>query len=461
MAAANRALLLEDDAGFRSILRRVISQMDFDVHEAERGDEGLRLIEGGDYSLVVSDYMMPGADGLAVVEQARRALPNSAIVLITGYATVDRAVKAMRLGADQVLEKPVGLDVLSNTIRELLRARQGTPAPAAPAAEGPDLGSSFVSRFMGPMKALLELLERISPTDCTVLIRGESGTGKELIARAIHSRSPRARGPFVPVNCGAIPENLLESELFGYCKGAFSGAFRDRPGRFAMADSGTIFLDEIGEMSPAFQVKLLRVLQDRSFEPVGGTRPVRSDFRVLAATHRDLAQMVREGRFREDLFYRLNVFELRLPPLRDRPEDVRPLAEHFIAGFNRRHRLAIQGASEELIDMLRACSWPGNVRELENLIERMAIIKARGMLTPADLPQNFSDRLPAQDEPEREPELPPDGVDFYRAVDEFENRLILQALERTGNNKNRAAALLSLNRTTLVEKMKKKGLLID
>ncbi|NMB73968.1 MAG: sigma-54-dependent Fis family transcriptional regulator [Myxococcales bacterium] len=459
MAAANRALLLEDDPGFRSILRRVVSQMDFDVHEAERGDEGLRLIDGGDYHLVMSDYMMPGADGLAVVEHARKVQPNSAIVLITGYATVERAVKAMRLGADQVLEKPVGLDVLSNTIRDLMRARQAAQAPAAPPAERPELGEAFVSRFMGPMKSLLELLERISPTDCTVLIRGESGTGKELIARAIHSRSPRARGPFVPVNCGAIPENLLESELFGYCKGAFSGAFRDRPGRFAVADGGTIFLDEIGEMSPAFQVKLLRVLQDKSFEPVGGTRSQRSDFRVLAATHRDLAQMVREGRFREDLYYRLNVFELRLPPLRDRPEDIRPLVEHFIAGFNRRHRLAIQGVSEELVNLLRSCAWPGNVRELENLIERMAIIKARGTLTPADLPQNFSERLPAPKEPETA--LPSEGLDFYRAVEEFENRLILQALERTGNNKNRAASLLSLNRTTLVEKMKKKGLLIE
>ncbi|RLB53434.1 MAG: sigma-54-dependent Fis family transcriptional regulator [Deltaproteobacteria bacterium] len=451
--AAVQALVVEDDSEVRQIFREVCSSCDLEVHEASRGDEGLRLVEGGDYSLLLSDYMMPGMDGLELVGRARQLHPQLPILLVTGYATTERVVGAMQAGANCVLEKPVEVPRLVDTIRNLL-GKPETTAGDRPRRRK-RFGHRFVSSFQGRMGQLADLMEKVARTDCTVLIRGESGTGKELVARAIHEQSNRARGPFVPVNCGAIPESLLESELFGHARGAFSGAYRDRPGRFALADGGTIFLDEVGEMSAAFQVKLLRVLQEHCFEPVGSTRQVFSDFRVIAATHRDLTKLVAEGSFREDLYYRLNVMELNIPPLRQRREDIGLLVEYFVGRFNERHGLAVE-IDESLLKLLGRYGWPGNVRELENLIERACILRGGGRMHSSDLPPRIFSSDGGAGVPGPDLELPEEGIDFYAALEQFENNLIRQALERCQGNKNRAAALLSMNRTTLVEKLKKK-----
>ena len=460
MSSGNRALIVDDDLSIRSVLRRSIRKLHLDVHEAETGDEGLRLLEGGDYSLLLSDYMLPGIDGLELIARAREMRPELPIIMVTGYATIERAVKAMNVGADHVLEKPIESMVLCEIAKTVMAKYGHFKNKAEKPNPANNLGARFISNYRGKMRELTETLDRIAQTDCTILLYGESGTGKELVARAIHERSPRCKGPFIPVNCGAIPETLLESELFGHTRGAFSGAVRDRPGRFALADGGTIFLDEIGEMSPIFQVKLLRVLQERSFEPVGGRKAISSDFRVLAATHRDLASMVKEGSFREDLYYRLNVMELSLPPLRERIEDLPLLVRHFVDHANTRHRLQVDFCESDFLEGLQKYNWPGNIRELENMVERLCILKNEGRLTRSDIPAKiFGDQEDAQNLLSAECCLPEDGTNFYKVVEQFENSLITQALARTKGNKNKAASILKLNRTTLVEKMKKRGLL--
>jgi DNA-binding NtrC family response regulator len=450
--AAVRALVVDDESELRRLYQEVLKSCNYEVDVSERGDTGLNLLKERSYRLLISDYMMPGMDGLELISQAKRFQPDINAVLITGYATTERVVSAMRAGASWVLEKPVELEKIEELARQLTRPQDGINSSHL-------LGEDFVSAFHGRMAELAELVKKVAATDCTVLISGESGTGKELVARAIHRLSRRKDGPFVPVNCGAIPETLLESELFGHTKGAFSGAIRDRPGRFALADGGSIFLDEIGEMSQVFQVKLLRVLQERCFEPVGGTRQVYSDFRVIAATHRDLATMVEEDAFREDLFYRLNVVEISLPPLRERAEDLPLLVRHFVDKFNKRHGLRVE-LEKSLLEYLKNYPWPGNVRELENVVERACILRSEGSLRLEDLPPKLmggnnyhrSSRPLAL-------ELPPEGINLYQSLEEMENNFIRQALERCGGNRAQAAKMLGMNRTTLVEKLKKKGLL--
>jgi transcriptional regulator with GAF, ATPase, and Fis domain len=306
------------------------------------------------------------------------------------------------------------------------------------------------------LRHVLDQVARVADTDSTVLITGESGTGKELIARANHYNSKRADRVMVTVNCGAIPEELLESELFGHVKGAFTNAVQHREGRFAAADGGTIFLDEIGDMSPNLQVKVLRVLQDRTFEPVGSSKTVRADVRVIAATHRNLEEAIRRGSFREDLYYRLNVIPIEVPPLRARKDDVPLLIEHFLARISEEKGRRIDGITPAAVERLLEHEWPGNVRELENLIERLVVLRGRGTIDVEDLPSSLRPRqAPA---PVALPEVGPGGIPFNEVVDRLETHLILQALERTNWNKNRAAQLLGLNRTTLIEKIKKKKL---
>ena len=311
-----------------------------------------------------------------------------------------------------------------------------------------------LSRMIGAnaaMKKLFALVAKVAPADTTVLIHGESGTGKELVARAIHLEGPRSSRPFVPVNCGAIPAELLESELFGHEKGAFTHAIRTRIGRFEQADGGTVFLDEISEMSPVLQVKLLRVLQEREFERVGGMQTIRSNFRVLAATNRDLEDEVRQGRFREDLYYRLNVIPIAVPPLRERQSDIPLMVRHFIE----RQGAAVRGITDEAMGYLVRYRWPGNVRELENIIERMVILAAGEEITVDDLPEKIRDGAGSA---AVDAEIPESGFFLHQAVAEYEKRLIIQALNQTGWVKNRAAKLLHVNRTTLIEKMKRHGL---
>lgn len=313
------------------------------------------------------------------------------------------------------------------------------------------------------MQNVFQIIEKVADSDSTILITGESGTGKELMARAVHNLSSRKNDSFIAINCGAIPTELLESELFGHVRGAFTGAIANRAGRFELADGGTIFLDEIGDLAPQLQVKLLRVLQERNFEPVGGTRSIAVNVRVIAATNKDLEELTRMGQFREDLFYRLNVIPLHIPALRERRSDIPFLLEHFITHLNIRKKRNIQGISAEALRHLVQYPWPGNIRELENLIERLAILKGTGQIETADLPPRYQSLgLPNHQgsidiKPITEIQIPESGVDFNALVDQFENQLLIQALERTNWNRNQAAQLLGLNRTTLVEKIKKKG----
>ncbi len=307
------------------------------------------------------------------------------------------------------------------------------------------------------MRRILRMVGKVAPTDSSVLVLGESGTGKELIARALHERSDRHAKPLIPINCGAIPATLLESELFGHVKGAFTGASQNRQGRFEMADGGTICLDEIGEMEPALQVKLLRVLQERTFEPVGGARTIRVDVRVVAATNKDLEAEVREGRFREDLYYRLNVVELHLPALRDRRSDIPRLIEFFNGRLGESRGRAVKGFTDDAMARLERYHWPGNVRELENIVERLTVFCDDEVVELDDLPRKILDNRGAGDDLPLD--LPEDGLDLRQLLTDIEDRLIRQALERTGWNKNQAAALLQMNRTTLVEKLKKRDML--
>jgi transcriptional regulator with GAF, ATPase, and Fis domain len=307
-----------------------------------------------------------------------------------------------------------------------------------------------------PMQKVFQTIEKVADTDSTIMILGESGTGKELVARALHYNSSRAKGPIVPVNCAAIPSELLESELFGHEKGAFTNAIRTRVGRFELAHGGTIFLDEIGDMDPVLQSKLLRVLQDRAFERIGGTRTIQVDIRVITATHRNLKKEVENGRFREDLYYRLNVIPIEIPPLREHKSDIPLLVHHFIDQFNKSKKRNIRGLEEEALQKLKDYEWPGNIRELENMIERIAILTNNEVITLSDLPERIQ-ALPPQDQA-LPLEIPEEGISLDSAVSEFERRLILQALTKTGWVKNKAAQLLNLNRTTLIEKIKRQNL---
>lgn len=320
----------------------------------------------------------------------------------------------------------------------------------------PEPGNPGLDDMIGdspPMRELFRLIRKLSRGDSTILISGESGTGKGMAARAIHRRSPRRDHPFVGINCGAIPEALLESELFGHVKGAFTGATHHKTGKFEQADGGTVFLDEIGDMSPELQVKLLKVLEEREFEPVGGSRAVSVDVRIIAATHKELETEVREGRFREDLFYRLYVIPMRMPALRERADDIRRLTDHFLSHFNRKNRAGVTGVAGDARAALTRHSWPGNVRELKNLMERLVVLKGEGEIEPADLPANLRTGTPAP--ASAMVQLSDEGLCFNTAVGEFEKSLILQSLERTQGVKKQAAELLRLNRTTLVEKIKR------
>jgi DNA-binding NtrC family response regulator len=392
---------------------------------------------------------MPRAGGRTVVQvSVQKRVP---VVVLTGHATVQTAVELMRAGAANFLTKPFTPETLRNLLADMF-GRQPT---------GDVVGGEQA------LREVFDIVEAVAETDATVLITGESGTGKEVVARAVHRASKRAKGPFVAVNCGAIPEALLESEMFGHARGAFTGATHARAGRLQLAEGGTLFLDEIGDMPLAFQVKLLRVLQERQYEALGEGTPRTADVRVIAATHRDLSAMVQRGTFREDLYYRLNVVDVKLPPLRDRPADIPLLVEHFIGVANARHGTHVAGVERPLVEALQRHRWPGNVRELGNAVERMVIFQKRGNLTPEALPPSLAGggseardaaaTAAGRGTPARGTALPPEGIDLRATVAQLEDSLIEQALVRTGGNRNAAAQLLGLNRTTLVEKLRRRG----
>lgn len=456
---AQKILIVDDESSLRTSLFRVLDRHGYQVITANCKREA-EILAGSQQQLDLAliDVRLPDGDGIELMQQLKAKHPLLQAIILTGHGSIELAVRATQNGAFHFVTKPFNLEELLSIINRAL-SHQSLQE------ENSQLRSALHSKYrfdsivgQSPeLQNVLSLVERVADSDSTVLITGESGTGKELIAKAIHYNSPRANKAFIPINCGAIPGELLESELFGHIKGAFTGAIANRTGRFELAHGGTLFLDEIGELSLNLQVKLLRVLQERRFEPVGSAKTLEADVRVIAATNIDLVKAVQKGLFREDLFYRLNVIPISMPPLRSRKDDIPLLLHHFVQHFNQTKNRRLDGFSEEAIQILSQHAWPGNIRELENLVERLAILKGSGKIEPRDLPEHFQ-TLHWQETSTEAQDLPTDGLDFNSAVDAYENALILQALERTGWNRNQAAALLRLNRTTLVEKIKKKGL---
>ncbi len=458
MKKVTKILLVEDEQDVRETLKLQLEDEGHEVTETGSGKHALELAKSSSFDLVLTDVMIPDLSGIELVQQLNHWPSPPVTIVMTGYGSVEMAVNAIKAGAFDFLSKPFSVDVLSATVASGLRVKtlQDENVELKKTAKGQFSLGKLVSSSQ-VMKEVFQLIDCVADTDSTVLILGESGTGKELIAQTIHANSTRRQGNLIPVNCGAIPEALLESELFGHERGAFTGAVASRVGRFELAAGGTIFLDEIGDLSPPLQVKLLRVLQERTFERVGGTRTYKSDARIVAATNQDLESLVAAKQFREDLFYRLNVVPVLVPPLRQRIEDIPLLLQHFITMFNDRRKAELLGVSDDAMALLCEYPWPGNVREISNIVERIAILKRRGLIEPKDLPEKIR-RLPSDHLPTMPAAIPIGGLDLSRAVEEFENRLILEALERTNWVKSKAARLLQINRTTLIEKLKKKSL---
>lgn len=452
-------LVVEDDEGLRSLLRRLLSQEGRQVTVVGSGQEAIRLAQEIPVHVLVTDLQLPDIDGLAVLERILQIDPKVIGVVMTGYGSIDCAVKAMKAGAFEFLTKPFDNEVVVGSIDkavEAYRRRESRQSSRKAIRE-----QYRLEQFVGtsePIRRVLEFVAKVADCDSTVLIHGESGTGKELVARMLHFNSEPKDRPLVPVNCGAIPENLLESELFGHEKGAFTGAAHTRIGRFESAHGGTIFLDEIGELSLGLQVKLLRVLQERSFERVGGTRTIDVDVRVVAATNQDLALAVQQKRFREDLYYRLNVIPVTIPPLRERRSDIPQLVNHFLKRMTRGKQTAMTVCSPEAMTRLMEYHWPGNIRELENMIERLVVLSRSGTIEVSDLPEHLQRRPASVDQTEGHfIAFSDQGVNLSRELEQLENRLIVGALRQANGITSKAAQLLNVNRTTLVEKLKRKG----
>ena len=457
--SAKRILIVEDESSLRTALFRVLERKGFQVVTASTVAEAQVMAKtGSGFSIALLDVCLPDGDGIQLMQDLKRDNPDIQPIILTGNSSVELAVEATKKGAFHFISKPFNLDEFISLVERAAAHTQLSQENRQLREElhGKYKFDNIIGQSEG-IRNVLDLVSRVASSDSNVLVTGESGTGKELIAKAIHYNSDRAAAPFVPINCGAIPAELLESELFGHVKGAFTGAINARSGRFELAEGGTIFLDEIGDMSPNLQVKLLRVLQERIFEPVGSSKSHQADVRVIAATNIDLEKAVEEGKFREDLFYRLNVIPIHIPSLRERSSDIPILLDHFRTNFNSSKGRELEGFSPDALETLCSYKWPGNIRELENLVERLSILRGNGTIQLGALPEKYRQQPGAISKPARI-DIPEEGMDFNSAVDKYENTLILQALEKTGWNRNQAAILLRLNRTTLVEKIKKKGL---
>ena len=437
-------LVVDDDPMIRSFLSTILKEEGHRVEEAESGRSGLAKFQAAEFDLVVTDLRMPDLSGLDLIREGRKLRPESRWVIITAYGSIGNAVEAMKVGASDYLTKPFGSpEELRHVIRRVLKEADQERRLSLLAEElgrqYPPAELIFLGKAMAPVR---RLVEEVAPTPATVLVTGPSGTGKELVARLIHQWSPRRDGPFVGVHCGALAETLLESELFGHERGAFTGATAMRKGRFELADGGTLFLDEIGDVSPAIQVKLLRVLQEKQFERVGGTRTLTVDVRIISATHRDLRAAVAEGRFREDLYYRLSVFPIELPPLKERGDAILPLAEYFAAKFGAAFGKRVPSLSEDAKSALVSYGWPGNIRELQNVIERAVILSA-GTIEAS--------QLNLDSEPDRRGAA--EGL-----LKSSERELIRKTLEESGGNRRKAAEVLGISLRTLQYRIKEFGL---
>ncbi len=452
-------LVVDDEKVVRSIITEILSST-YDVVTAVDAESAFELLADNDFAVAIVDLKLPGMDGIEFIKKTREASPDVVCIVLTGQSTIESAVSAMREGAYDFLTKPSGRDeILLYTKRavehhQLKRENKGLKKEIHKRYSFDNIiGNSDA------IQKIFTLISKVVESESNIMILGETGTGKELIARTIHYNSSRAAGPFIPVNCGAIPAELLESELFGHEKGAFTGAVSDREGRFERANKGTIFLDEIGELAFPLQVKLLRVIQEREFERVGGNNTIEVDVRIISATNQDLNREIKEKRFREDLYYRLNVIPIMLPSLRERRDDIPLLAKHFLQAIAEKKSRAIDDITDEAMEALKNYDWPGNIRELENIIERIIILKAKdGPIEISDLPEKIR-TAPAKGQALMD--LPTDGVELTKILEEMERDYILKAIEQSGGVKSKAAELLGLNRTTLIEKMRKKGIVSD
>jgi len=443
-------LLIDDDDSLRRVIEFSLTEAGYRVQAATSGEEGVRLFEKDPFDAVITDITMPGMSGMEVLAKVRARDAVLPVILITAYGTIESAVSAMKQGAFDYITKPFNRDELRMTLDKALRMRRLE-------RENEELRAVVVDRYRfehiigssDRIKDVLDMAGRVAGSDATVLITGESGTGKELLAKGIHYNSKRADNPSVAVNCAAIPENLIESELFGHVKGSFTGAIRDKEGKFEQADGGTLLLDEIGDLRIDLQAKILRSLQERQVDRVGGGKPVPVDVRVIAATNRDIERAVKDGQFREDLYYRLSVITLRMPPLRERRDDIPLLADHFLKKFNKGVEARIEAGA---LTALQAYGWPGNVRELENVIERASVLRRGNVITLADLPDKLRKEKTGIEDIILN--LPEEGI----ALEDLEKSLIIKALEKHKNNQTRAAEYLGITRPTLIYRMEKYGL---
>jgi two-component system response regulator PilR (NtrC family) len=448
----SRILLVDDEPSIRQLLAYRLKREGFEVLLAENGRDAVKRLEAGGIDLLVSDIRMPDMNGIEVLRAARQLDPDILGIMITAYASKETSVEALRLGASNYVEKggPEFPAAVVEVVRNALEQRKVRQERRQLQQENlllkRTLGSShqfcnIIGRSEG-MAAIFSLIETVAPTTSTILVTGESGTGKELVARAIHYNSPRRDRPFVALNCGALPETLLESELFGHMRGAFTGASVNKKGLIELADRGTVFLDEIAEMTPMVQVKLLRVLQDRKFRRLGGLDEIETDIRIIAATNQDLSKAVAENRFREDLFYRINVIPVHLPPLRERREDIPLLADHFVGRYREQMGKSVSGVSGEAMVLLQAYHWPGNIRELENVIERAVALERTPVILPDSLPPAVRGGKPGPDSPI---ELPDAGFDLEAHVEQIERGYLAEALRRAGGVQSRAAEILGMS----------------
>ncbi len=445
-------LVVDDDFAHRQMIEAVLDDEGYAIQQADNGKSAVDAVGDRFFDLIIMDIRMGGMDGIEALEKIKEISPGILVILMTAYASIETAIDALKLGAHDYLIKPIDIEELKLLVKKALRFRELE-------MENLNLKERLDDRFdfaniIGGSKEMIRLFDTISmtaPSEATILITGESGTGKELIANAIHQNSMRKDRPFIKLNCAALPENLLESELFGYEKGAFTGAEKKRQGRFHLAHNATIFLDEIGEMAQTTQAKILRVLQEEEFEPLGSSTTVKVNTRVIAATNKNLEEEIKNGNFREDLYYRINVVNLNVPPVRERHDDIPLLADFFLKKYTEKNRRHIKGFSPHAMDMLIRYSWPGNVRELENVVERAVILARSEMITPAEYPDTF-----------KEIEVPDTktNVDLSpgRSLKEVEKEMIIRTLEETGGNRTHTADILGISRRTLQHKLKEYGI---
>ncbi len=446
-----RILIIDDEAIIRETLSDWLEREGYIIETATTGEEGIKKEIKNKFDMAIVDLRLPGMDGIEIIHKLKEMSPNISVIMITAYATIETAVSAMKEGASDYLTKPFNLEEISLVVKRIAEHQRLI-------AENVLLRKQLQERYSfknivgksPKMRKIFELIESIADSDSTVLIQGGSGTGKEVIARAIHQRSLRVNNPFVTVNCAAIPDNLLESELFGYNKGAFTGALQDKKGRFELANKGTLFLDEITDMSPAAQIDLLRVLQEREFRRVGGSKLIPLDVRIIAASNKNIEKEVANNNFREDLYYRLDVISIYLPPLKERKEDIPFLITHFLKKYSKKTKREIKGVSKEALVLLIRYDWPGNVRELENMVERAIVLGKEEFIIPNDLPERIKKTSSKQ-----EHVLPSTRYSLGKSLEEIEKEHITSILQETNWNFSQTAKILKITRTTLYNKIKK------